>query len=103
MSNKFAFFGKWRLRQNCKETHFSQHNQGSERDTNAVCGLNRNNGLVIHSGHSTCALTKENPGATAIATGVKDVVEGVYFPDQNSPEWAGAPAIILRHFCGVAA
>jgi len=45
----------------------------------------------------------ENPGATAIATGVKDVVEGVYFPDENSPEWAGAPAIILRHFCGVAA
>jgi hypothetical protein len=45
----------------------------------------------------------ENPSATAIATGVKDVVEGVQFPKQNSPEWAGAPAIILHHFCGVAA
>ncbi len=45
----------------------------------------------------------ENPGATAIATGAKDVVEASSLPPVDSPEWAGAPAIILRHFCGVAA
>jgi len=47
-------------------------------------------------------LTNKNPGATAIATGAKDVCETVQFPDENSPIWAGAPDIILRHFCGVA-
>ncbi len=45
----------------------------------------------------------ENPGATAIATGAKDDVEGVLFPAHDSPKWHGAPAIILRHFCGVLA
>ncbi|WP_323769338.1 hypothetical protein [Antarctobacter sp.] len=48
-------------------------------------------------------IANENPGATAIATGVKDIVESVYLPERDSPEWAGAPAIIPRHFCGVAA
>lgn len=45
----------------------------------------------------------KNPGSEATEPGVIDVVEGVQFPGKNSPKWAGAPAIILRHFCGVAA
>src|SRR6056297_663470 len=47
-------------------------------------------------------LTNENPGSAATETGVKCAVEGVVYPDENSPIWAGAPDIILRHFCGVA-
>ena len=47
--------------------------------------------------------TNENPGATTIASGAKDVYEAGQLPPFDSPEWAGAPAIILRHFCGVAA
>jgi hypothetical protein len=50
-------------------------------------------------------IENENPGALAGAAGAgaKDVVEGVYFHENDSPEWAGAPAIFLRHFCGMAA
>lgn len=45
---------------------------------------------------------KENPGALAGATEVKASIETGEFPEHDSPVWAGAPAIILRHFCGVA-
>lgn len=48
-------------------------------------------------------LTKENAATSAKVNGAKTSCETVQFPDENSPEWAGAPAIILRHFCGVAA
>ena len=48
-------------------------------------------------------LTNENPGAAATATGAENVYEAGQLPPFDSPEWAGAPAIILRHFCGVAA
>ena len=48
-------------------------------------------------------LKNENPGATAIATGAENAFEAARLPRVDSPEWAGAPAIILRHFCGVAA
>ncbi|WP_372921732.1 hypothetical protein [Roseovarius sp.] len=47
-------------------------------------------------------LKNENPGATAIATGVKSVCETFPLPHENSPIWVDAPEIILRHFCGVA-
>jgi len=46
---------------------------------------------------------KENAATSAKVNGAKTFCETVQFPDENSPEWAGAPAIILRHFCGVAA
>ena len=48
-------------------------------------------------------LTKENAANLAGFNGVKTTYETVQFPDEFSPEWAGAPAIILRHFCGVVA
>jgi len=48
-------------------------------------------------------LRKENAANLAGFNGVKITCETVQFPDEFSPEWAGAPAIILRHFCGVAA
>ena len=47
--------------------------------------------------------TKENAATSAKVNGVKSTCETIQFPDEHSPEWAGAPAIILRHFCGVAA
>tara|TARA_R100001369_G_scaffold84813_1_gene117938 strand:+ start:259 stop:549 length:291 start_codon:yes stop_codon:yes gene_type:complete len=53
--------------------------------------------------HDFSDLTKENAANLAGFNGVKTTCETVQFPDENSPEWAGAPAIILRHFCGVAA
>jgi hypothetical protein len=46
---------------------------------------------------------KENAANLAGFNGAKTSIETVQFPDEFSPEWAGAPAIILRHFCGVAA
>lgn len=55
-----------------------------------------------YSALSNPDLTKENPGALAGATEVKDAYETGEFPEHDSPVWAGAPAIILRHFCGVA-
>ena len=48
-------------------------------------------------------LTKENAPTSAKVERVQDTCETVQFPREDSPEWAGAPAIILRHFCGVAA
>lgn len=45
----------------------------------------------------------KNPGATAIATGAGNVYEAATLPPEYSPIWADAPAIIRRHFCGVAA
>ena len=48
-------------------------------------------------------ITKENAGAAATAPDVQKTYEAVQLPEQNSLDWAGAPAIILRHFCGVAA
>jgi hypothetical protein len=47
--------------------------------------------------------TKENAANLAGFNGVKTTYETVQFPEEISLEWAGAPAIILRHFCGVAA
>jgi len=44
----------------------------------------------------------ENPGALAGASGVKIDHEAAKLPPVDSPDWAGAPAIIARHFCGVA-
>ncbi len=49
-----------------------------------VLGPNRNNGLVIRPGHIFDDYANENPGATAIATGAKDVVEGVYSSGQDT-------------------
>jgi hypothetical protein len=46
---------------------------------------------------------KENAANLAGFNGVTTSIETVQVPTKNSPEWAGAPAIILRHFCGVAA
>jgi hypothetical protein len=46
---------------------------------------------------------KENAANLAGFNGVKTSIETVQLPHENSLEWAGAPAIILRHFCGVAA
>jgi hypothetical protein len=46
---------------------------------------------------------KENAANLAGFNDAKTTCENVQFPDENSAEWAGAPAIILRHFCGVAA
>lgn len=43
----------------------------------------------------------KNAGAAATAPDAKTVFEAVQLPPKDSPEWAGAPAIILRHFCGV--
>jgi hypothetical protein len=48
-------------------------------------------------------MKKENAGAAATAPDAKSTCETNKFPDEYSPEWAGAPAIILRHFCRVAA
>jgi hypothetical protein len=48
-------------------------------------------------------MTKENAGAAATAPDAKTTCETIQFQDQSNPERAGAPAIILRHFCGVAA
>ena len=48
-------------------------------------------------------LTKENAANLAGFNGAKTSLKTVRFPDEFSPEWAGAPAIILLHFCGVVA
>ncbi len=48
-------------------------------------------------------MTKENAGAAVTAPDAKTTYATVQFRDVFSPEWAVAPAIILRHFCGVAA
>lgn len=45
----------------------------------------------------------KNVGAAATAPDAKIVFEAVQLPPEYSPIWAGAPAIIRRHFCGVAA
>ncbi|MGX0877045.1 hypothetical protein ACSSV4_001729 [Roseovarius sp. MBR-154] len=45
----------------------------------------------------------KNAGAAATAPDANKSFEAVQLPPKDSPEWAGAPAIILRHFCGVAA
>jgi hypothetical protein len=49
------------------------------------------------------AKTKENAANLAGFNGAKTSLETVQFQDEFSPEWAGAPVIILRHFCGVGA
>ncbi len=46
-------------------------------DTTGVFGPNRSNGLQTPPGHKFDGDVMKNPGATAIATGAKDVVEGV--------------------------
>ncbi|MBM2293456.1 hypothetical protein JQX09_15610 [Sulfitobacter pseudonitzschiae] len=46
---------------------------------------------------------KKNAANLAGFNGVKGRIETVEFPGNDSPEWVGAPAIILRHFCVVAA
>jgi hypothetical protein len=48
-------------------------------------------------------IKKENAGAAVTAPDAKTTYETVQFRNSLSPEWAGAPAIILRHFCGVVA
>lgn len=52
---------------------------------------------------SKIVIEKENAANLAGFNGAKTTCETSQFPDEFSPEWAGAPAIILRHFCGVAA
>ena len=47
-------------------------------------------------------LETKNAGAAATAPDAKKYSEAVQLPPHDSPEWAGAPDIILRHFCGVA-
>ena len=47
-------------------------------------------------------LPKENAANLAGFNGDKASYETIQFPHELSPEWAGAPAIILHHFCGVA-
>jgi hypothetical protein len=46
---------------------------------------------------------RKNAGAAVTAPDVQKAYEAAQLPEENSLEWAGAPAIILRHFCGVAA
>lgn len=70
-------YKNWRPRQNCQGPQLSQANQATDRDTTCVFGPNRNNGLETRPGHTCDDLTNEIPGATAIATGAKDVVESV--------------------------
>tara|TARA_B100000768_G_scaffold171306_1_gene178485 strand:+ start:3285 stop:3509 length:225 start_codon:yes stop_codon:yes gene_type:complete len=48
-------------------------------------------------------LTKENAATSAKVNGAKTSIETIQFPEENSLQWARAPEIILRHFCGVAA
>ena len=45
----------------------------------------------------------KNAASFAEEHGAKKSQETTQFPREDSPIWAGAPAIILRHFCGVAA
>ena len=47
-------------------------------------------------------LTKENTATSAKVNGARTFCETVQFPVEFGPEWAGAPAIILRYCCGVA-
>ncbi|WP_373486910.1 hypothetical protein [Blastomonas sp.] len=46
---------------------------------------------------------KKNAGAVVAAPDANKSFEVVQLAPKDSAEWAGAPAIILRHFCGVAA
>jgi hypothetical protein len=46
---------------------------------------------------------RKNAGAAVTAPDVQKTYEAAQLPDKDSLEWAGAPAIILRHFCGMAA
>ncbi len=60
-------------------------------DTTGVFGPNRNNGLQTPLGHKFDDDAMKNPGATAIATGVRSLFEtGRFLPDYTSsfPIWA---------------
>lgn len=48
-------------------------------------------------------LEMKNAEAAVTAPDANKSFEAVQLPSNYSPEWACAPAIILRHFCGVAA
>ncbi|WP_436398614.1 hypothetical protein [Roseobacter sp. S98] len=67
----------WRSLKECHKQGFSEENQFIARDTNVLSGSNRNNELETPSGHISGENQNENPGATAIATGAEDVLEGV--------------------------
>ncbi len=47
--------------------------------------------------------TKANAGAVATAPDAQKTYEAVQLHVHDSPEWGDAPAIIRRHFGGVAA
>jgi hypothetical protein len=94
---------KWRPLRDCNSSHISQQNQRTGRDTLRLFGRIENNGLPTGTGHNPDDLANKNPGANALATGDKDAMENSCLPPKDSPEWDGAPAIILLHFCGVTA
>ena len=78
----------------------SQVNQTNRWDTTTVSGPFRNNGLETRSGHTSDNKANENPGATAIATGAKDVVEGVYL-STNHRAVLFCLAMPLRRACKI--
>jgi hypothetical protein len=88
---------------NAQKLGISEQIQHYERDTQGLYGPIEVNELGVTLGHKTAGLTKENAANLAGFNGVITTSETVQFPEENSLEWAGAPAIILRHFCGVAA